>query len=311
MSILHQVPSEAKIKREIKRIVFGKHLFCPYCGSRSIKKYGKRYRCKRCRKPFSLTSVCWLKWMKISLQAFWLLLWCWQKKIAIDQAKGLSGLSEITVRRWYEKFRKHLPKKKLIDTRLSGDIQMDEAYRKVRKKDKAYSIIAAKEKAKKGKRKRIALSFQAKNSVNRGEAIDFLAKYVKPESNLFTDGAGIYRKIENWWKVNHQYERHNKWEFALTSEIEGLFGNLFTFIRRMYHHVTREKLPQILIEFWMRFSYPEYFSSPYDYLEAALLPLKRKEIISQRKFRKKFSQPREAEIPFIFWQKSLTSVPIC
>lgn len=309
MSILHQIPSEAKIKREIKRIVFGKHLFCPYCGYRAVKKYDGRYRCKRCRRPFSLTSVTWLKGMKLSLKTFWLLLWCWQKKITVDQAQKLCGVSEITTRRWYERFRRHLPQDKLIDVRLSGDVQMDEAYRKVRKKDKAYSIIAAKERAKKDGEKKIALQFLPKNSVDRGETINFLSHHVEPDSNLFTDGAGIYRKIDNWWRVNHQYERHNKWEFSLTSEIEGLFGNLFTFIRRMYHHVTREKLPEVLKEFWLRFSYPEYFQSPSRYLESALVPIKQPEIISWRKFMKKFQLPGEAEFPFIFWQKSLTSVP--
>lgn len=314
MSILHQIPSEAKIKREIKRIVFGKHLFCPYCGHYRVKKYDGRYRCKRCRRPFSLISVTWLKGMKLSLKTFWLLLWCWQKKIAVDQAQKLCGVSEVTVRRWYERFRDHLPQEKLINTRLSGQVQMDEAYRKVRKKDKAYSIIAAKEKAKKDKAKKnkerkIALQFLPKNSVDRGEAINFLSQYVEPDSDLFTDGAGIYRKIENWWRVNHQYERHNKWEFSLTSEIEGLLGNLFTFIRRMYHHVTREKLPGILKEFWLRFTSPEYFESPSRYLEVALVPIRQTEIVSWRKFMKKFQLPGEAEFPFIFWQKSLTSVP--
>lgn len=63
---------------------------------------------------------------------------------------------------------------------------------------------------------------------------------------------------------------HKKFEFAHTSEIEGIFGVLRTFIRRMYHHVTADKLPSVVGEFCYRFSHPEIFSSPYEYLLNAL-----------------------------------------
>jgi len=61
-----------------------------------------------------------------------------------------------------------------------------------------------------------------------------------------------------------------KFEFGRTSEIEGMFGNLRTFIRRMYHHVTPEYLPEIVSEFCLRFSSPETFDSPHAYLEKSL-----------------------------------------
>ena len=69
------------------------------------------------------------------------------------------------------------------------------------------------------------------------------------DPQLHTDGAGIYQGIERWWPVQHRRDIHKKLEFELTSEIEGLFGNLRTFIRRMYHHTTPEKLLEIVSEF--------------------------------------------------------------
>ena len=47
---------------------------------------------------------------------------------------------------------------------------------------------------------------------------------------------------------------------------EGIFGVLKTFIRRMYHHVTMAKLESVVREFCCRFSHPEMFDSPYEYL---------------------------------------------
>ena len=89
-------------------------------------------------------------------------------------------------------------------------------------------------------------------------------------AHLPEDGASIYQSIHKWWPVRHQSEVHSKWEFELTSEIEGLFGNLRTFIRRMYHHTTPEKLPEIVREFCFRFSSPEIFQNPSNYLEKSL-----------------------------------------
>ena len=112
-SILHQIPSEAQIKKELRKNLFGKRIFCPHCGSGQIKKYEKRFHCKTCRKHFSLTSVSWLKSAKLPLRIIWLLLWAWTTKVPLDQAAKLSGVSEVTCRRWYDKFRDHLPKEKL------------------------------------------------------------------------------------------------------------------------------------------------------------------------------------------------------
>ena len=72
--------------------------------------------------------------------------------------------------------------------------------------------------------------------------------------------------------MTHRVDIHKKFEFGLTSEIEGMFGNLRTFIRRMYHHTTPEYLPEYVAEFALRLSRPEMFDSPPSYLEKSLRP---------------------------------------
>jgi hypothetical protein len=83
----------------------------------------------------------------------------------------------------------------------------------------------------------------------------------------------MYLNIDDWWQVSHKVDIHKRFEFGLTSEIEGMFGNLRTFIRRMYHHTTPEYLPEYVSEFCYRFSSPETFSSPFVYLEKTLKPV--------------------------------------
>lgn len=255
---LKQIPTEAQIKKHLRPIVFGKNVFCPSCRSRNVVRFeNNRYRCRRCRFKFSLLSCTWLANMKISLQKFWLILWCWTTQIPVLQTMSLTKLSEKAVRHWFDKFRSHLPKNPVL---LSKIVQLDEAFSKNR------AIMLAKQK---GTRK-LAHEVLITTNVQRHHAAYFLQQHIKPGSKLHTDRAGYYQKIDNWWPVMHQSEVHSRWEFTLTSEIEGAFGNLRTFVRRMYHHVTPEKLPEIVSEFCFRFSSPEIFENPRIYLEKTL-----------------------------------------
>lgn len=260
IALLNQIPSETKIKKCLRKIIFGGHLFCPRCQSRQVYASGGRYRCRKCRSPFSLLSGTWLSGLKISLRTFWALLWCWTQKIPIAQSQNLCHLSEEAVRHWFRQFRLHLPEFAPI---LQGEVQMDEAY------FRSLSLVMAKQIGS----KRLAHQVIFKNSVDKREAAQFLFQYIQPKTRLQTDGSSIYRGIEHWWQVRHKKEIHAKWEFSLTAEIEGLFGNLRTFIRRMYHHVTPEYLPEIVAEFSLRFSQPEIFNSPLSYLEKSICPV--------------------------------------
>lgn len=130
------------------------------------------------------------------------------------------------------------------------------------------SLIAAKDITE----KKIILRVAPKpmKQLQRQNILQFVARHVEPGSDLFTDGHSFYRGIHNYWSINHQYEIHSKWEFALTSEIEGVFGNLRTYIRRKYHHVTGSKLPEVVAEFEAFFNHPECFKSPNEYLKNSL-----------------------------------------
>jgi len=254
---LNQIPSETQIKKYLRRILFGKNIFCPKCKSQRVEKYEARYRCKKCRLKFSLLSFTWLANMKISFQKFWLILWCWTTQVPVKQAVVLTHLSEKGIRHWYDLFRAHLPANSVVLERV---VQLDEAYfRKM-------SLIMAKQP---GTRK-LAWQLLKAKSVQRHHATYFLQSYVKPKSKLYTDGASIYRNINQWWPVKHTRDLHKKFEFDHTSEIEGTFGVLRTFIRRMYHHVTADKLEEIIREFCFRFSFPEMFNNPRFYLEKSL-----------------------------------------
>lgn len=254
---LNQIPSEKQIEKYLRRIIFGKNIFCPECRSRRVVVYERRYRCKRCRIKFSLLSHTWLSDMKLSYQKFWIILWCWTIRDPILQVMSLTKLSDDAVRRWYQRFRAHLPNETHILERM---VQLDEAF------FKNMTLMMAKQK---GTRK-LAWEILPGTSPQRHHAAYFLFRKVKPNSALCTDGAAIYKTIEQWWPVKHEVDIHKKFEFGKTSEIEGIFGNYRTFVRRMYHHHWSINLAEYVREFSFRFSSPEMFENPLYYLKKTL-----------------------------------------
>jgi len=259
IALLNQIPSETKIRKHLKKIIFGQHVFCPICNTRKIYTVKKRYYCQKCRRSFSLLSGTWLTNMKLSVRTFWALLWCWTQQIPVLQSQKLCPVSEQAVYHWFRQFRLHLPQFEPI---LSGKIQMDEAY------FRGLSLLMAKQIGT-GK---WAHQIIFKNSVDKSEASNFLFQFIQPKPKLQTDGSSIYKNISQWWQVKHRKDNHSKFEFGLTLEIEGIFGVLRTFIRRMYHHTTPEYLPEYIGEFSLRFCQPEMFTSPLNYLQKSINP---------------------------------------
>lgn len=255
------IPTETNIKKYIKRIVFGNHIFCPRCNSFNVIVNDGRYRCRVCRTKFSLLSHTWLANTKLPLTHIWLLLFCWTQQVPVKQSMKFTELSEKAVRHYFDLFRIHLPKDQAI---LEHLVQLDEAYFG---KFGGYALLMGKQP---GTRK-LAYDLLFSDAPGRIDAVRFLQQHVKPDARLNTDGSVIYKGIEKHFPVTHTVDIHKKFEFTHTSEIEGMFGVLRTFIRRMYHHTTKEKFPEYMCEFYFRFCRPEMFHSPYEYLKNTLV----------------------------------------
>lgn len=261
---LSQIPTENQVWKKLRQIVFGKKVKCPDCGRQKYVQElqkNKMFRCTKCHNRFSVTNANWLKGMKISGKHLWALIWCWQHKISVQQTRDLIGLSIPTIRRYYELFRDNLDLD--FNVVLEGKVQMDEMF------VKGAFIIGAKDVVK----KKMKLNVVYKKSPNKGDAMNLIQKHVKPGSTLCTDGGGIYRGCENWWPVKHKRDIHSRFEFGLTSEIEGIWAVFRTFVRRMYHHVTLKKLAKVVREFEARYSQPEIFDSPLNFLNNSLRPV--------------------------------------
>ena len=86
-----QYPTEVKAERYFINLRWGKKICCPSCGSESITEKKNRlpmpYRCKRCRKHFSVRTNTILSESKISLQKWLLAIY-----IMTNNTKGISSI---------------------------------------------------------------------------------------------------------------------------------------------------------------------------------------------------------------------------
>lgn len=250
------IPTKRSIKKFLKQLLFGKNIFCPRCHSYEVVAYHDRYRCRTCLCRFSLLSHTFLAGTKLSLQSMWQIVWCFVNEIPVKQAQSLTGLSEKAVRHWYALLRTQLTQ---LDTKLSGTIQVDEVYLGGWS---GRAIIAGKA----VKTKEVRFHICNRHEVYGTDVVVFFTKYITPGSTICTDASPLYPRTCRLFSCAHYRDIHKKFEFTLTSEIEGLFGTMRTFIRRMYHHITVKKLPEYLVEFQYRFSRKEYFSSVEQFL---------------------------------------------
>ena len=262
MSILTQVPSERKIKALIRKMSFKDRLRCPRCKSTKVYKSECRYRCPKCRRPFSVNSVSWLSGMKISYQQLWILLACWQDKQSLPTACELANVSIPTARRWYRRFQYNLPYEHA--QLLVGEVEVDEAFVGRRKTGNQRIILGAYER----ESKHIAL----KVSTNRTqETTDrFILKHINKTSIVYTDAWGGYEGIDEFFGYKHETCNHSDYVFGPTNHIESVWSALKRFIRRTYQQVRAYWLPQLIREFEARHNEPELFQSPINYLTKSL-----------------------------------------
>lgn len=264
MRILDNIPSEAKIKSQIRKIIYGSRLRCPRCRSSHVRASETRYRCSKCRRPFSLTSHSWLRYKKISYQTLWLLILCWQQRISFETTQDITGCSHIAVRRWFRRFQRYLAYKSPV---LKGEIEVDEAFIGRRKHKNQKVVLGAYERH----TKRVVL--QRTHDRAQGTTDRFLLKHIDTSSIVYTDSAHCYHGIDSFFGYIHRRCNHAEGYFGPTNHIEAVWSKLKRYIRRTYHHYHTKHLPLLLREFEARINIPHLFTSPSVYLSNSLTPV--------------------------------------
>lgn len=259
------VPSAKTIKAHLRQLLWGGRPQCPRCGKRcTVHRSEERYRCRACRRPFSLTSHTWLAGMKLTWPQLWILLWCFCECYQPRQAAQQAGLSLRTVRHWYSVFRQNLPER---ERQLEFLVCADEGY--FGKQVSGNQRIAAGVVEPLTNETRLRIVPDTEQDTLEG----FLYAHVSTdETMVYTDGHASYQDIQ-FMGYAHETECHEKNQLKKTVPIERVWSFAKWHMRRMYHHLWAKTLPEFLREIEWRFSQPETFENPLSFLKQTLQPV--------------------------------------
>jgi transposase-like protein len=257
MYTLAQPLREAQIAKQLRIVLFPGGIKCPRCSKRYSFKVAERYYCKKCRLKFSLKRCTPFAHSKLSFTKLWQVLGCFVGELSLEDTQLVTGLSHVTVRRWYRKFNALIPEQ---IHKLSGTVEIDEAFIGKEKFMNQTIVIGALE------RDRNQVVLECISNLEQGTTDRFILNTVKEYSMIYTDGWGGYQNLTEFFGYGHEWVNHSLGGFGLTNRIENVWMCLRRFIRKVYHHIWKEHLPDILREFQARRSNPAAFTNQLSFL---------------------------------------------
>ena len=241
---------------------------CPRCGvmdDRITKLKGKStrpgvYKCKDCRKPFTVTVGTVMERSKIPLCK-----WVLAAQLMASSKKGMSALQlHRMIGTTYETawFLFHRLRECAIDPKrgpIGGEnkvVEADETYIGGKAKNKAFgpppkkhAVFALVE------REGEVRSFHVTN-VNSKTLRPILVKNASRKSYLMTDDSMVYPKVGNEFAghgtVNHSAEEYVRGDFWYTNTVESYFALLKRGMMGSFHSVSEAHLFRYLAEFDFR-----------------------------------------------------------
>ena len=264
MSMLDQVPAEAKCRTMLRKAAFGRRAYCPHCQYTRVIPSDGRYFCPRCRKKFSLTSCTWMRRCRLPYRKVFALLLCWQRRVPFGLAAELSGVSAPTARRWMRLFRSVFPPN---EAEFSGTVEVDEAFFG-RKRNGRQAIVLGMLERRTG---RIALRRVPRRDDEQTDR--FILDHAIGGTTVCSDGAPCYAGIDSFFGYRHTVCNHSEFVFGPTNRIEAVWSSLKRFLRRTVGRPTCCDLTETLREFEWRKNHPEIFESPLTFLEMFLNPV--------------------------------------
>lgn len=254
---ISNIPSNYYCHKKLFKIVWGDYT-CPHCGKLGLKFRDKYEWCPHCRKKLSVKGETFFRHSKLSYKILWSLVWCWQHKWSVTEAHKTLGISELTIRNWYMKFRHQLPED---HTMLYGEVEVDESFFAKKESGKQTLVIGAIERHTRNIRLRIILD-RTRSTCER-----FITDTVLEGSSITTDSLKSYNELH---LLGYDYTdcNHNRGRFGQTNQIEGLWSIIKRHLKRTHKSTafSLDGLTNILKEWENRQNNPKLFYNVDNYL---------------------------------------------
>ncbi len=249
--------SEEVCRKHFEAIRFVKGDFCPHCKHTKVFRFadGKRYRCDKCKKDFTIKTGTLFGESKIPLQKWFIaiyLLTTSKKGISSISLSEQVGVSQKTA--WFMdmRIREALKQGK---GKLLGVVEVDETY------------LGGKHVRKDGFRKKTAImgmterggqirAFQIPNRETQ-VILKAVMENVSPKAHLMSDEAGVYRKIARLG-YQHGSVKHGKRHWVRgnihTNSIESFWALFKRNYHGTYHSMSKKHLQRYIDEVVFRFN---------------------------------------------------------
>ena len=260
--LFRKFPNDAAAEKWFVKMRWKDGVQCPKCGSNNIQVRASRkpqpYRCRSCRKDFSVKTDSIMHNSKLGLQV-----WAVAIFVLTTNLKGVSSMKlhrdlDITQKSaWHLAMRLRATWSESSRV-FSGKVEVDESYFGGLEKNKHESHKLHQGRGATGKAAVVGAKHRASNQVSakvvenpkRSTLHGFIEEHVEQGSMVYTDDFKSYRKLTNYV---HQFVRHGVGEFvneqAHINGMESFWAMLKRAHKGTYHKLSVKHLERYVNEF--------------------------------------------------------------
>jgi len=250
--------NEAACRKHFEAIRFAKGDFCPHCKHTKIMRFadGKRYRCDKCKRDFTIKTGTLFGESKIPMQKWFIAIY-----LLTTSKKGISSISlaeQVGVTQKTAWFMDMRIREALKQGRgkLIGVVEADETYLggKHNRKygfSKKTAVMGMTERG--GRMRAFPIPDRQTHTV-----LNALTKNVRKDAHLMTDDAGVYRKVVKVGYHNHGTIKHSRRQYVRgnvhTNSIESFWALFKRNYHGTYHSMSKKHLQRYIDEVVFRFN---------------------------------------------------------